>query len=43
MIENACGILVGKPEVEGPLGRPKCTTVINNKMNLRGTEWCGLD
>jgi hypothetical protein len=32
---NACRILVGKPEGKIPLGRPGCSWVDSNKMDLR--------
>jgi hypothetical protein len=31
---NAYRILVGKPEGERPLGRPRCRWVNNNKIDL---------
>jgi hypothetical protein len=34
---------VGKPEGKRPLGRPRCRWVDNVKMDLRETEWGGLD
>jgi transcription termination factor 2 len=34
---------MGKPEGERPLGRPRRRRVDNIKMDLRGTEWDGLD
>jgi hypothetical protein len=40
---NACRILVGKPEGERPLGRPRCRRVDNVKMDLREIEWYGMD
>jgi hypothetical protein len=40
---NACRILVGKPEGKRPLGRPRCTWVDNNKMDLREIGGDGLD
>jgi hypothetical protein len=40
---NAYMILVGKPEVKRPLGRPRCRYVDNIKMDLRQTGWDGMD
>jgi hypothetical protein len=40
---NAYRILVGKPEGERPLGRPRCRWVDNIKMDLRETGWDGVD
>jgi hypothetical protein len=34
---------VGKPEVKGPLGRPRCRWVDNIKMDLREIGWGGMD
>jgi hypothetical protein len=34
---------VGKPKGKRPLGRPKCRWVDNIKMDLRETEWAGMD
>jgi hypothetical protein len=42
---NAYRILVGKPEVKRPLGRPRPRWVDNIKMNLREIRrmiWIGL-
>jgi hypothetical protein len=41
---NSCRILVGKPERERPVGRPKCRWEDNIKMDLRedGVVWIGL-
>jgi hypothetical protein len=39
----ACRILVGKPEVKRPLGRPRRRWVDNIKMDLRETRWDGVD
>jgi hypothetical protein len=36
--KNACRILVGKPEVKRPLGRPRHRWVDNIKMDLREIE-----
>jgi hypothetical protein len=42
---NAYRILVGKPEVKRPLGRPRRTWVDNIKIYLKRdrTGWYGLD
>jgi hypothetical protein len=40
---NACRILVGKPQGKRPLGRPRCRGVDNIKIDLRKTEWDGMD
>jgi hypothetical protein len=40
---NAYRILVGKPEGERPLGRPRHRWVDNIKMDLRVTGWYGMD
>jgi hypothetical protein len=40
---NAYTILVGKPEEERPLGRPRRRWVDNNKMDLREIGWDGMD
>jgi hypothetical protein len=40
---NACRILVGKPEGNRPLGRPRHTWVNNIKMDLREIGWDGMD
>jgi hypothetical protein len=36
-------ILVGKPEGNSSLGRPRRRWVDNNKMDLREIEWGGMD
>jgi hypothetical protein len=36
-------ILVEKPEGKRPLGRPRSRRVYNIKINLRETEWEGMD
>jgi hypothetical protein len=36
---NACGILAGKREGRGPLGRPRRRWVDNIKMALREIRW----
>jgi hypothetical protein len=40
---NAYRILVGKPEEEKPLGRPRCKWVDNIKIDLREIGWDGMD
>jgi hypothetical protein len=40
---NAYRILVGKPEEKRPLGRPRSRWVDNIKIDLRETEWDGMD
>jgi hypothetical protein len=40
---NAYRILVGKPEGNRPLWRPKCTWVDNIKINLRERGWGDID
>jgi hypothetical protein len=40
---NAYRILVGKPEGERPLGRPRRRWVDNIKIGLRETGWDGMD
>jgi hypothetical protein len=40
---NAYRILVEKPEGKRPLGRPRCRSVDNIKMDLREMGWYGLD
>jgi hypothetical protein len=40
---TAYRILVGKPEGERPLGRPRRRLVDNIKMDLREIEWDGID
>jgi hypothetical protein len=39
---KAYRILVGKPEVKRPLGRPRGRWVANIKMDLRGMDWIDL-
>jgi hypothetical protein len=39
---NAYRILVGKPEGNIPLRRPRHTYVDNNKMDLREIGWDGM-
>jgi hypothetical protein len=40
---NAYRILFGKPEGRRTLGRPRCRWVNNIKMDIRETEWSGMD
>jgi hypothetical protein len=40
---NAYRILVGKPEVKRPLGRPRRRWVENIKIDLREIGWNGMD
>jgi hypothetical protein len=40
---NAYGTLVGKPEGERPLGRPRRRWVDNMKMCLREISWGVMD
>jgi hypothetical protein len=40
---NAYRILVGKPEGKRPLGRTRCRSVDNIKMDLRYIGWDGMD
>jgi hypothetical protein len=40
---NAYRILVGKPEGNRPLGRPRRRWVDNIKIDLRVIEWDGVD
>jgi hypothetical protein len=40
---NACGLLVGKPQGKGPLGRLKRRRKDNIKKDLGEIEWSGLD
>jgi hypothetical protein len=39
---NAYGVLVGKPEGNGPLGRPKYRWMDNIKMYLSEVGWGGI-
>jgi hypothetical protein len=39
---NAYRILVGKPQVKRPLGRPTRSCVDNIKMDLREIKWHGM-
>jgi hypothetical protein len=40
---NAYRILVGKPEGNRPLGRPRCWWVDNIKIDIREIEWGGVN
>jgi hypothetical protein len=40
---NAYTILVGKPEGKKPIGRQRRKWVDNIKMDLRESEWVGID
>jgi hypothetical protein len=40
---HACRILVGKPEKERPLGRPRCRLVDNINTDLRKIGWDDMD
>jgi hypothetical protein len=40
---SACKLLVGKPEGNSSLGRPRCRWVDNFKMDLREIKWGGID
>jgi hypothetical protein len=40
---NACRILMGKPEGERPLARPRCKWVNNIKIDLRERGLVGMD
>jgi hypothetical protein len=40
---NTYRILVGKPEANSPLGRPKRRWVDNVKIDLRERVWSGMD
>jgi hypothetical protein len=40
---NAYRLLVGKPQVKRPLGRPRCRWVDNIKMDLSEIGWGGVD
>jgi hypothetical protein len=40
---NTYRILVGKPEGDKPLGRPRCRWVNNIKMDIREIGWGGMD
>jgi hypothetical protein len=38
-----CGLLVGKPEGKGPLGRPRDRWENNIRMDLGGVGWGDVD
>jgi hypothetical protein len=40
---NAYRILVGEPEGQRPLGRPRRRRVVNIKIDLKEIEWSGMD
>jgi hypothetical protein len=40
---NACRLLVGKPEGNSPLGRPRKRFMNNIKMDLGEIRWCVMD
>jgi hypothetical protein len=40
---NTCRILVGKPEGNKPLGRPRRSWEDNIRMDLREIGWGGMD
>jgi hypothetical protein len=40
---NGCMILVGNPEGNRPLGRPRRRRVDNIKIDLREVGWDGMD
>jgi hypothetical protein len=40
---NAYRILVGKPEGNRPLGRPRLWLVVNIKIDLTEIRWGGMD
>jgi hypothetical protein len=40
---NAYKILVGKPEIKRPVGRPRHRWVVKIKIDLREIEWDGID
>jgi hypothetical protein len=42
-MRNACKILVGKPEGNGPLGRPRSKFKDNIKMDLEDIELDGVN
>jgi hypothetical protein len=39
---NACRVLIGKPEGKRPLGRLKHRRDGNTRMDLREIGWCGM-
>jgi hypothetical protein len=40
---NAYSLLIGKPEVKRPLGRPRCRWVVDIKRDLVEMGWGGMD
>jgi hypothetical protein len=40
---TAYRVLVGKPEGERPVGRPRCRWGVNIKMDLRQVGWSSTD
>jgi hypothetical protein len=42
-MRNGYKILVGKSERKRPLGRPRCRWKDNIRLDLRETEWEGVD
>jgi hypothetical protein len=42
-MRNADRVLMGKPEGNGPLGRPRRKLEDNIKMDLREIVWGGMD
>jgi hypothetical protein len=40
---NVYGIMVGKPEGNRPLGRPRCRWVANIKIDLSEIGWGGMN
>jgi hypothetical protein len=40
---DACRILVGRPEGERPLGRPRCRPLDYIKTDFRERGWDGMD
>jgi hypothetical protein len=40
---NACGLLVGKSEGRGPLGRPRRRWLDNIRMDFVEEGWCDVD
>jgi hypothetical protein len=41
--DDAYRILMGKPEGNRPLGRPRCRWVDNTELDLRELGWGGMD
>jgi len=42
-MRNLYNILIGKPERKGSLARPRCRWEDNIRMDVRETEWKGVD